>query len=84
MKKYIVYECEKCGMKSQTYNEIWECEASHLGLTSKEMVKYTDLKETVRYWSSVVSSTNNNDTRGKLDRAIEKLIVFEEKYDIKS
>ena len=82
MKRYVIYECEKCGMKSETYDEIWECEASHIGLTSKEMVEYTDLKEVVRYRSSAVGSTSNDDTRGRLDRAIEKLIEFEEKHNI--
>ncbi len=82
MKRHIIYECEKCGMKSESYNEIWACEANHMGLTSKEMIEYTDLQVAVKYWSSVVSSTNNDETRGKLDRAIERVMAFEEKHNI--
>lgn len=43
MKKYIIYECKKCGIKSEIHDEVWECKASHLGLTSEEMVEYTKI-----------------------------------------
>lgn len=61
-----------------------ECEARHLGLSVEEIKEYTALEQAVKYWSSVVSSTNNGETRGKLDRAIGKVIALEEKYNIKN
>lgn len=78
MKRHVIYECEKCGMKSETYDEIYECEASHIGLTSNQMLEYEGLKEKVRFKSGIVSSRSNSLTRGELDKAIDELIEFEE------
>ncbi len=44
------------------------------------MVEYMNLQHTVRYRSIIVASIANDDTRAKLDRAIKKLIKFEEKH----
>lgn len=82
MKRHIIYECEKCGKQSRKYDEIWECEANHLGLTSKEMIEYTDLKEKVRNCSCTVSIENNDETRAKQDKAIDELIEFEERHNL--
>ena len=83
MKKYVIYECEKCGMKSKICEEIERCEANHIGLTLEERAKYLDLEEKVKIHSHIASRTNNERTRNDLDKAIKELIEFEGKYNIK-
>ena len=83
MKRHIVYECETCGRTGE-YDDIWKCEASHIGLTPKEMVEYTDLQEAVKIRSHIVNRSCNEDTRNELDKVIEKLVKFEEKHNINS
>ena len=83
MKQYTVYICETCGCESKNRDEMREHEASHLGLTVKEMETYKALKSLVRYMGSVVSNTNNEATRKMFDESIEDLIAFEKKYGIK-
>ena len=82
MKRHIIYECENCGMKSHSYDEIYKCEASHIGLTPNQMIEYEGLKEKARFKSSIVSRKNNNLTRGELDKVIDELIKFEERHNI--
>lgn len=84
MKRYVIYECEKCGVKSEMYDEIYECEANHIGLTSIQMKEYESLKEKVVRKSGIVGSTSNDLTRRQLDKAIDELIEFEEKHNIRS
>lgn len=83
MKQYTVYVCETCGCESKNHNEMREHEASHLGLTVKEMEAYNALKSKVRHMSSVVLNTNNIITRKKFDKSIEDLIAFEKEHGIK-
>lgn len=83
MKQYTVYVCETCGCESKNCNEMREHEASHLGLTVKEMETYNALKSFARYMGSVVLNKNNIITRKKFDEAIEDLVVFEKKHGIK-
>lgn len=82
MKSYSIYECEKCGKQSKSYNDIFKCEAEHMGLTIREKIKYDYLKEQVRVHSDIVTRSNNNRTRSNLNIAVEELIAFEEKYDL--
>ena len=83
MTRYTVYICETCGYESRSFDEMEEHEANHLGLTVKELHDYHTLKSFARYMGSVVSSTNNKQTRAKFDEAIEKLVDFEQKHHIK-
>ena len=83
MKQYTIYVCETCGCESKNCDEMREHEASHLGLTVKEMEAYNALKSFARYMGSVVSNTNNETTRKRFDESIEDLIAFEKEYGIK-
>lgn len=83
MKKYTVYACETCGYESKSYDEMEAHEAAHLGLTVKELHDYNALKSFAKYMGTVVSSTNNEETRSKFDKAIEDLIMFEKEHDLK-
>lgn len=75
MKQYIIYECEACGKQSKDREEIMNCESSHLGLTIAEMQEWEKLKEDVRYASSVVGTTKNEQTNKAFDEKIEKLFL---------
>ena len=84
MKQYSIYVCETCGHESKSCDEMRKHEAAHLGLTVEEMEDYKALKSFVRYMGSVVSTTNNEMTRRRFDRAIDDLVVFERKHKIKA
>lgn len=77
MKMYQFYVCEHCGRCSLNYDEIDECEASHVGLTANEKRVWDVLKSAVKYFGSVMSKKNNEYTRASYDVAVEKLISFE-------
>lgn len=82
MKQYIIYECEKCGIKSRNREEIMKCEATHLGLTVSEKQEWEQLKEEVRHKSAIVSSCKNEQTDKEFDDAIHELMDFEKLYGI--
>lgn len=82
MKRHIIYECDNCGKKSSSYEEIWACEARHLGLSPTELQEYTDLQEALRIRSHIVSREANDETRQKQDDAIQKILDFETKHNI--
>ena len=83
MKRYTVYVCETCGYESRSFDDMEKHEADHLGLTVKELHDYHTLKSFASYMGSVVYSRNNEETRAKYDEAIEKLVDFEQKHNIK-
>jgi hypothetical protein len=82
MKQYVSYICEKCNKESRNANEIKECEATHLGLTSDEKIKYDGLKEIVRRCSYAVNITKNAKTDKEFDDAINEIIAFEKEHGI--
>lgn len=82
MRMYQVYVCENCGKESLCHDEIEECEASHMGLTVEEKHTWDALKSSAKYLGSVVSTTNNEQTRAAYDDAIEKLVSFEQSHEI--
>lgn len=84
MKQCLIYVCETCGYESKNRDEMREHEAAHLGLTVKEMEEYNSLKSFAAHMGSVVSTTNNETTRRRFDRAIDDLIVFERRHGIKA
>lgn len=84
MKSYTMYVCEECGKESKNVKEIMECEANHLGLTKEEFETYKAIKSFVEYAGSILSRTNNEETRKKFDDSIEELLNFELKHGIKS
>ena len=83
MKQHIIFECETCGKQSENREEIMKCEAAHLGLTITEKQEWESLKERVRYASSVVSRTKNEETDKAFDEAVETLLAFEKEHRIK-
>lgn len=82
MKKYIIYECTKCGKQSKDIIEIIKCEANHLGLTINEYKQYIELIKKVENASYVVSIRKNENTDKLFDNAIKALLEFEQKYNI--
>lgn len=82
MKIYQVYVCEHCGKESLNHDAIEECEAAHMGLTVAEKHAWDALKSAAKYFGSVVSTTNNEQTRAAYDNAIEKLVAFEQSHGI--
>ena len=83
MNQHIIYECKTCRKKSENKEDILECEAAHLGLTIAEKKTYDFLKERVKYASSVVSRTKNEETDKAFNEAIEMLLAFEKEHRIK-
>lgn len=84
MKQYTVYVCEKCGFECRDVHEMEKHEADHDGLTVEEMHTWNFMKTFAAYMGSVVSNTNNEETRQKFDEAVEKLIAFEKDHGIKN
>ena len=84
MKIYQVYVCEVCGKESKTQEYIGLCEARHVGLnTIEEKHDYDYLNFNVKNLSGIVNRRNNEQTRQKLDTAIEKLLQFEKDHNMK-
>ena len=82
MNQHIIYECKTCRKKSENKEDILECEAAHLGLTIAEKKTYDFLKERVKYASSVVSRTKNEETDKAFDKAVNELMDFEKEFGI--
>ena len=70
MKQHIIYECKTCGKKSKNKEDILGCEATHLGLTIAEKKTYDFLKERVKYASSIVNRTKNEETEKHLTKQL--------------
>ncbi len=83
MRQYVMYVCETCGYESRSFDDIEQHEASHLGLTVKELHDYNALKSFARYTGGIVANANNEETRKKFDKAIEDLVNFEIEHHIK-
>lgn len=83
MRQYTMYVCETCGYESKSFANMEEHEASHLGLTVNELHEYNALKSFASYMGSVIFSRNNEETRLKFDKAIEDLVAFETKHNLK-
>lgn len=83
MRMYQVYVCECCGKESQSHDEIELCEATHMGLSVAEKRTWDALKSAAKYFGSVVSTRNNEQTRAAYDKAIEELVSFEQSHGIK-
>ena len=84
MKQCTVYVCETCGYESRDVEDMRIHEASHLGLTVKEMETYRAMKSFAAYMGSVVANRNNEETRNKFDESVEKLVTFEKEHGIKA
>lgn len=83
MKQYATYVCETCGYESTSFDDMEEHEASHLGLTVKEMHDYHALKSFARYMGTVIYCVNNEETNAKFNKAVDDLITFEKEHGLK-
>ena len=83
MKEYLTYVCEKCGKESRNKEEIYKCEASHLGLTVEEKHIYDELQSNVNLKSHILYVTKNEESEKEFDAAVEKLLEFERMHGIK-
>ena len=84
MKQYTVYVCETCGYESRDVEDMRIHEASHLGLTVKEMETYRAMKSFAAYMDSVIANRKNEETKRKYDEAIQAVIDFEKEHGIKA
>ena len=84
MKQYTVYVCETCGYESRDVEDMRIHEASHLGLTLKEMETYKAMKSFAVYMGSVIANRKNEETERKYDEAIQVVIDFEKEHGIKA
>lgn len=82
MKEYIMYVCETCGKESSDYDDIYECEAKHLGLTVSEKQELDLLYSAVTRCSHRIMYSKNDETESAYDKAIHDLIAFEEAHGI--
>lgn len=67
--------------------DLWDMrthEASHLGLTVKEMETYRAIKSFAAYMGSVIANRKNEETERKYDEAIQAVIDFEKEHEIKA
>lgn len=80
MKRIVIYECEKCGKKSEDIHEILACESSHMGLTVAEKEEWDKLKKACEDAGSVVSRRCNEKMNKAYDAAIDALLEFEKKH----
>ena len=84
MKQYTVYVCETCGYESRHVEDMKMHEASHLGLTVKEMEIYRATKSFAAYMGSVIANRKNEELERRYDEAIQAVIDFEKEHGIKS
>ena len=84
MKHYTVYVCETCGYESKDGEDMRTHEASHLGLTVKEMETYSAMKSFAAYMGSVIANRKNEELERRYDEAIQAVIDFEKEHGIKS
>ena len=77
-----MYTCDTCNFECRNHDEMEAHEANHLGLTVEELHKYNALKSFASYMGSVVSTTKNEATEAKFDKAIKDLIDFEKEHNI--
>lgn len=83
MKQYTVYVCETCEYESKNVEDMRAHEASHLGLTVKEMETYKAMKSFAAYMSSVIANIKNEEMEREYNKAIQDVIDFEKEHDIK-
>ena len=84
MKQYTVYVCETCGYESRDVEDMRKHEASHLGLTVKEMETYRAAKSFVAYMGSVIANRKNEELERRYNESIQAVIDFEKEHGIKS
>ena len=77
MRTKIIFVCETCGKESENRDDIFSCEASHLGLTVDEAREWERLKSFVANRSHTVAWTRNQATVDAFDEAVDELTSFE-------
>ena len=83
MHRRVMYGCEFCNKLYEDQDECLNHEiTAHLHTTRKIYEKWEKLQKEVYFCSSAVYQTNNTETRSKYDKAVEKIIAFEEKYNL--
>ena len=77
-----MYVCETCGKESSEYDDIYACEAKHLGLTASEKQELDHLYLAVTRCSHRIMYSKNSETEAAYEKAIHDLIAFEESHGI--
>jgi len=83
MRQKVVFICEQCGKESISRDEIWQCEAADLGLTTQELDLYRTLQGRAESWAAILSRTNNQENRDAEEAVIRELLEFEQEHGIK-
>ena len=84
MIQYTVYVCETCGYECKSGEEMMEHEATHLGLTARELEAYRALRSFAAYKGYIVSNHKNKKTDEEYNDAISALLKFEKEHGIKT
>ena len=84
MNQYTVYVCETCGYESKDVEDMKMHEASHLGLTVREMETYSAMKSFATYMGAVIANKKNKETKRDYDEAVQAVLDFEKEHGIKS
>lgn len=77
MKQKLVYVCEYCGKDSMSYEEIEECEASHLNISIRELREYREMQWRAEVWADIVKRSNSQKDRDAENRAILEVKEFQ-------
>ena len=82
VKRIVIYECSKCGRRSQNKEEIMRCDAAHMGLTVDEKMEYEKLRQACVDAGSLNSRRSNEETNKIWDDAIYACLAFEHDHHI--
>ena len=82
VKRIVIYECSKCGKRSENKEEIMKCDAAHMGLTVDEKMEYEKLRQACVDAGSLNSRRSNEETNKIWDDAIYACLAFEHDHHI--
>ena len=82
VKRIVIYECSKCGKRSENKEEIMKCDAAHMGLTVDEKMEYEKLRQACVMAGSLNSKRSNDETNKAWDDAIQECLEFEHDHQI--
>lgn len=82
MKQKILYVCEFCEAGYLEKEKCETCEAEHYGITRKEYLDWRMLNKEAAEAGKQIGCCNTEKTRANFDKAIERLVKYEETHRI--
>jgi len=83
MKSYTMYVCENCKKESRSRDEIYWCEATHLGLSYDQKKWYDKLLKNFKNACAKLSTAQNDELLKNQDIVLELLESFEKNHGLK-